>query len=59
MVTSFYAFIANYTSSNIAPVLQLWPTVYPTEPKDFSQLSYIVAVRLPLNSTQSQRRHVC
>ncbi|KAK3897628.1 major facilitator superfamily domain-containing protein [Staphylotrichum tortipilum] len=44
IVASLYAFIANYTSSIIAPILQLWPTVYPTEPKDFSELSYIIAV---------------
>ena len=44
VVASLYAFIANFASSNIAPVLQLWPSRYPTEPKTFDQLSYIIAV---------------
>lgn len=45
IVASLYAFIANFASSNIAPVLQLWPSRYPTEPKGFDELSYIIAVR--------------
>ena len=44
LVASVYAFVSNFTSSSIAPVLQLWPAAYPQEPKDFSQLAYIVAV---------------
>lgn len=44
IVASLYAFVANFASSNIAPVLQLWPSRYPTEPKTFDQLSYIIAV---------------
>jgi hypothetical protein len=45
VVASLYAFIANYTSSVIAPVLQLWPSVYRNDPRSFSELSYIIAVR--------------
>ncbi len=55
MVASIYAFIANFASSVIAPVLQLWPTVYPTEHKEFSQLSYIIAVRASPASAQHRR----
>jgi hypothetical protein len=44
LVASIYAFIANFTSSVIAPVLQLWFVAYPQEPKSFSDLSYLIAV---------------
>jgi hypothetical protein len=44
LVASLYAFVANYTASIVAPVLTLWPTVYPQDPRSFSELSYIVAV---------------
>jgi hypothetical protein len=44
LVASIYAFIGNYTASSIAPVLQLWFSTYPQEPKPFSELSYIIAV---------------
>jgi MFS family permease len=46
LVASLYAFIGNYTASSIAPVLQLWFSAYPQEPKPFSELSYIIAVNL-------------
>jgi hypothetical protein len=48
LVASIYAFISNYISSSIAPVLQLWFVAYPQEPKPFSELSYIIAVHLPI-----------
>ncbi|KAK4119831.1 MFS general substrate transporter [Parathielavia appendiculata] len=48
LVASLYAFVANYTSSVIAPVLQLWPKVYPQDPRPFSELSYIIAVHVLL-----------
>jgi hypothetical protein len=46
LVASVYAFVSNFTSSDIAPVLQLWPAAFPEEPKSFSQLAYIIAVRV-------------
>jgi hypothetical protein len=44
LVMSIYAFVTNYTASITAPVLQLWFSAYPQEPKSFSELSYIVSV---------------
>lgn len=44
LAVSVYAFVANFTSSVIAPVLQLWFMTFPTQPKTFSELSYIIAV---------------
>ncbi|KAK4034617.1 major facilitator superfamily domain-containing protein [Parachaetomium inaequale] len=46
LVASVYAFVSNYISSSIAPVLQLWFSAYPQEPKPFSELSYIIAINL-------------
>ena len=43
-VASFYAFTANFISSNIAPALALWFTEFPQEPKPFSELVYFIAV---------------
>lgn len=67
LVVSIYAFIGNYTASSIAPVLQLWFSAYPQEPKPFSELSYIIAVRspflpiepnkIPSNQTNSLKTH--
>ncbi|KAK4149405.1 major facilitator superfamily domain-containing protein [Chaetomidium leptoderma] len=48
LAASLYAFVANYTASIIAPVLQLWPSAYPREPKTFSELPYILAVHVLL-----------
>ncbi|KAL2135112.1 hypothetical protein VTI74DRAFT_9705 [Chaetomium olivicolor] len=48
LVASIYAFVANYTSSLIAPALQLWPAAFPQEPKPFSELAYVIAVHVLL-----------
>lgn len=47
-MASFYAFTANFISSNIAPALSLWFTEFPQEPKPFPELVYFIAVRHPL-----------
>jgi MFS family permease len=46
LAASTYAFVANYTSSVIAPALQLWPATFPQEPKPFSELAHIIAVHV-------------
>jgi hypothetical protein len=41
---SVFAFVANLTSSIIAPALQLWPMAFPQDPKSYSDLSILIAV---------------
>jgi hypothetical protein len=43
-MVSFYAFVANFTSSGIAPALQLWNFTFPHDPRSYSELSTLVAV---------------
>ncbi|KAK7413501.1 hypothetical protein QQX98_007649 [Neonectria punicea] len=43
LVASLYAFASNFISSVIAPAFQLWPSVYPNDPKPVSSLTYLVA----------------
>lgn len=43
-VASLYAFTANYTSGVIAPAFQLWPMIFPKDPRTFSELSKLIAV---------------
>ncbi|CAH0039827.1 unnamed protein product [Clonostachys solani] len=52
-MVSFYAFVANFTSSVIAPALQLWNFTFPHDPKSYSELSTLVAVRCPPNYNKS------
>ncbi|KFA72626.1 hypothetical protein S40288_09901 [Stachybotrys chartarum IBT 40288] len=43
VVVSIYAFVANFTSSVIAPALQLWPLAFPRDPQPYHVLSYPIA----------------
>jgi hypothetical protein len=44
IVASVFAFVANFTSSVIAPALQLWPMAFPNDPRTYAQRSYLIAV---------------
>lgn len=47
LVTSVYAFVANYSGSVVAPALQLWPAAFPEDARrPFSQLGYMIAVQV-------------
>ncbi|KAH8201693.1 hypothetical protein TruAng_004131 [Truncatella angustata] len=46
LVVSLYALVANFTSSSIAPGLQLWMMNYPQDPRSFSVLVRLVAVNV-------------
>lgn len=50
VVASVFAFVANFTSSVIAPALQLWPRTFPEDPRPFSELAYLIAVSTVLPS---------
>ncbi|RKL07616.1 hypothetical protein BFJ71_g2216 [Fusarium oxysporum] len=45
-VASLYAFTANYTSGIIAPAFQLWPMIFPKDPRSLSQLSILIAIHI-------------
>lgn len=44
LVAAIFAFVANFTSSVIAPALQIWPMAFPNDHRPFSELSYLIAV---------------
>lgn len=44
IVASVFAFVANFTSSVIAPALQLWPMAFPNDPRTYAERSYLIAV---------------
>ncbi|KAL2204231.1 MFS general substrate transporter [Sarocladium strictum] len=46
IVVSLYAFVGNFTSSIIAPALQIWPMEFPQEQKTVPQLTYLIAVHV-------------
>ncbi|KAI0121716.1 major facilitator superfamily transporter [Xylariales sp. AK1849] len=46
LVVSLYSFIANFTSSSIAPALQLWPMVFPQDPRPFTELTRLIALNV-------------
>ncbi|KAH7263024.1 major facilitator superfamily domain-containing protein [Fusarium tricinctum] len=46
LVASLYAFTANYTSGVIAPAFQLWPMIFPQDPRSFSELSVLIAIHV-------------
>ncbi|KAF5969530.1 HOL1 [Fusarium coicis] len=46
IVASLYGFTANYTSGVIAPAFQLWPMIFPKDPRTFSELSKLIAVHI-------------
>ncbi|KAI5460933.1 major facilitator superfamily transporter [Mariannaea sp. PMI_226] len=43
---SLYAFVANFTSADIAAALQLWPKFFPTDPQSESNLVHLIAVNV-------------
>ncbi|GKU10922.1 major facilitator superfamily transporter [Fusarium langsethiae] len=46
LVVSLYAFVANFTSGVIAPALQIWPMVFPKDPRSLSELSKLMAINV-------------
>ncbi|KAM0365339.1 hypothetical protein ACHAPK_009565 [Fusarium culmorum] len=46
LVASLYAFVANYTSGVIAPAFQLWPMIFPKDPRSLSELSTLMAINV-------------
>lgn len=52
VVVSIYTFVANFTSSIIAPALQIWPMSFPQDPKSVPQLTYLIAVSLVQRAAQ-------
>ncbi|KAB5550753.1 major facilitator superfamily domain-containing protein, partial [Coniochaeta sp. 2T2.1] len=46
ILSSIYAFVANYSSSNIAPALQLWNYTFPTDPRPYPELVRLIAVNV-------------
>ncbi|KAK9772114.1 hypothetical protein SCAR479_11277 [Seiridium cardinale] len=48
LVLSLYSFIANFSASNIAPALQMWPLFFPQDIRPFPVLSRLIAVTVLL-----------
>ncbi|KAJ4021401.1 hypothetical protein NW752_004409 [Fusarium irregulare] len=46
LVASLYAFSANFTSGVIAPAFQLWPMIFPKDPRSLSELSTLMAINV-------------
>ncbi|KAK1532883.1 major facilitator superfamily transporter [Colletotrichum costaricense] len=46
LTVSLYSFAGNFTSSGIAPALQLWFKAFPTDVRPFSDLTYFIAVNI-------------
>ncbi|KXH69640.1 major facilitator superfamily transporter [Colletotrichum salicis] len=46
LTVSLYSFVGNFTSSGIAPALQLWFKAFPTDVRPFSDLTYFIAVNI-------------
>ncbi|KAF4962174.1 hypothetical protein FSARC_9748 [Fusarium sarcochroum] len=46
IVAAIYAFTANYTSGVIAPAFQLWPMIFPQDPRTLSELSNLIAIQI-------------
>ncbi|KAL4724741.1 hypothetical protein ACLX1H_008186 [Fusarium chlamydosporum] len=46
LVASLYAFVANYNAGVIAPAFQLWPMVFPQDPRSLSELSNLMAINV-------------
>ncbi|EKJ74968.1 hypothetical protein FPSE_04860 [Fusarium pseudograminearum CS3096] len=46
LVASLYAFVANYTAGVIAPAFQLWPMIFPKDPRSLSELSKLMAINV-------------
>ncbi|KAI1859533.1 uncharacterized protein JN550_012051 [Neoarthrinium moseri] len=44
LVVSLYSFVANFSASNIAPALQMWPMFFPHDIRPFTELSRLIAV---------------
>lgn len=44
LVAALYAFTANFCSGVIAPAFQLWPMIFPRDPRSISDLSVLIAV---------------
>jgi hypothetical protein len=43
--SSFYAFVANFTSASIAAALNAWPMFFPSDAqRPFAELTYLIAV---------------
>ncbi len=47
VVAAVYGFVANFTSAVIAPALQLWPMVFPDDPRSYAERNYLIAVGYP------------
>ncbi|KAF4339646.1 HOL1 [Fusarium beomiforme] len=45
-VASLFAFVANYTSGVIAPAFQMWPMIFPKDPRSLSELSKLIAIHV-------------
>ena len=45
LIVSTYAFVANFTSSLVAPAIQVWPYTFPHDPRSISELTRLIAVR--------------
>ncbi|KAF4450873.1 hypothetical protein F53441_6061 [Fusarium austroafricanum] len=43
-VASIYAFTANYVGGVIAPAFQLWPVIFPRDPRTNSELTVLIAI---------------
>ncbi|CEI68314.1 hypothetical protein FVEN_g5516 [Fusarium venenatum] len=46
LVVSLYAFVTNFTSGVIAPAFQLWPMIFPKDPRSLSELSTLMAINV-------------
>ena len=44
LIVSIYAFVANFTSSIVAPAIQVWPYTFPQDPRSISELTRLIAV---------------
>lgn len=50
LVMALYSFVSNFTASNIAPALQMWPLFFPQDIRPFPVLSRLIAVSFILSS---------